>query len=483
MLSASAISRVCGVNIEYRNFNTGSAAFLPQRLAVVGVGNADADYDVDKYEAEGVADAVAKRYGYGSPLHLTARQLFPDGGGGTNFPVTFYPLKASADALAATGIVSCFGAATESGSCAVVVGGVRVEFHVVKGQSATDVSAVIAAAITAKLETPVYAQANDSNIALTAKWLGESGDNISIGVVSSVAGLTFGTTPMTGGGGDPDVAPAFSAVGPVWETFILSCFAYNKPSRLDQYQTFAEGRWAELEKKPCLVAHGCTDTFATRTAITDVRKTDYANFLIQSTGSPELPFVIAAKGLVDIMNTANSNPPTGYHGLLSGLLAGADAVQENYTTRNNAVAKGASTNIKNGSVAELNDVITFYHPDGEAVSSRRYVVDLVKLMNVVFNVRLIMEADEVKGAPLVSDATSTTNPKAVQPKTIRAALMNLANSLASFAVIQEPEFTKRNMQVNISSQNPKRLDTRFPVKLSGNMEVTSADIYFGFYLG
>jgi phage tail sheath gpL-like len=297
-------------------------------------------------------------------------------------------------------------------------------------------------------------------------------------------GLVLEIGDPTTAAGDPDVTPALEKIGQVWETFILSCFAYDDTARLDVYQTFSEGRWSELEKKPCLVAHGCVSDFAERTAVTDLRKTDYANFLIQSCGSGELPFAIAARGLVnDIITTANSNPAAGYHGLLTGLAAGPDSAQENYTTRNNAVTKGASTNIKNGSVAELNDIVTFYHPDGEETPSRRYVCDMVKLMNVVFNVRAIMEADEMKGAPLISDVTPTTNPKAVQPKTIKTALVNLANSLALFAIIQEPEFTKRNMTVKISSQNPKRIDVKFPCKLSGNMEVTSTDIYFGFYLG
>jgi phage tail sheath gpL-like len=100
MLPASAISRVTGVNVEFRNFNAGGGGFLPQRLAVFGVGNADAEYSTDKHEAIGSADAIAQRYGYGSPLHLAARQLFPTGGGGANFPVTFYPLT-PADTAAA----------------------------------------------------------------------------------------------------------------------------------------------------------------------------------------------------------------------------------------------------------------------------------------------------------------------------------------------------------------------------------------------
>ena len=45
------------------------------------------------------------------------------------------------------------------------------------------------------------------------------------------------------------------------------------------------------------------------------------------------------------------------------------------------------------------------------------------------------------------------------------------------------DFTKENLQVGINSENPKRLDYVFPCKLSGNVEVISGDIYFGFYLG
>jgi phage tail sheath gpL-like len=485
MLPASAISRVCGVNVEFRNFNAGSGGFLPQRVAVIGAGNDNAVYGTEKYEATGSADAVAMRYGYGSPLHLAARQLFPDGGGGAVFPVTFYALAKDSGAVPASGAVSCDGTVTKTGEATIRIGGINTSFAVVKDMDAEDVLSAAAAAIAKVLEMPVTAGAvKDGELRLAAKWSGATGNGIKIKVTTDAEGVDFGVTDMAGGAVDPDVAPALAAIGQVWETFILSCFSYGDGSRLDKYQAFCEGRWGELEKKPCMVAHGCADDFATRTAVTDQRKTDYANFLIQSCGSDELPFTIAARGLVnDIVTTANSNPPTGYHGLLTGLAAGDDSAQENYTTRNNAVAKGASTSIKNGSVAELNDIITFYHPDSEPIPSRRYVVDLVKLQNVVFNVRMIMEADNLKGAPFVSDATPTTNPKAVQPKTIKTALMNLANSLAAFAVIQEPEFTKENLTVQISSQNPKRFDVKYPVKLSGNVEVISADIYFGFYLG
>jgi phage tail sheath gpL-like len=484
MLPSSSISRITGVNVEYRNFNAGGGGYLPQRLAVFGVGNDDAEYSLQKHESIGSADAIAKRYGYGSPLHLAARQLFPIGGGGANFPVTFYPLRPLNTAVASEGAISADGIAAAAGSGMVCIGGIETEFPIAKAATADEVLGAIKHAINIKLEMPVIAgDIDNGELLLTAKWKGDSGNDIKVEIETIVSGFTFGITAFSGGALDPDIEPALAAIGPIWETFILSCFSWKKTSRLNQFQLFSEGRWNELEKKPCVIAHGSTDDYETRTAVTDLRKNDYANFLVQSTGSRELPFVIAARGLVsDIMTNANSNPPLGYSGKLTGLAAGKDEDQENYLVRNNAVSKGASTNIKTGSVAELNDIITFYHPDGEAIPPRRYVVDLVKLQNVVFNVRMITESDEKKGAPLVSDITATSNPRAIQPKTVKTELMNLATALAKAAIIQEPLFTKENLIVKIDSFNPKRLNFQYPVKLSGNVEVISGDIYFGFYL-
>jgi len=144
---------------------------------------------------------------------------------------------------------------------------------------------------------------------------------------------------------------------------------------------------------------------------------------------------------------------------------------------------GASNNIKSGGVAELNDIVTFYHPVSEGkYPAKRYVVDIVKLQNIIYNVRLIMEQDSLKGAPLVPDQDIVTNPAAIQPKAIKTMFINLADSLALAAIISDAKFTKKNLKVAIDSENPKRVNVTFPVKLSGNIEVSSTDVYFGFYL-
>ena len=60
---------------------------------------------------------------------------------------------------------------------------------------------------------------------------------------------------------------------------------------------------------------------------------------------------------------------------------------------------------------------------------------------------------------------------------------NLADSLASYALISDPIFTRDNLEVTIDNTNPKRLNMSFPVKLSGNVEIKDVDIYFGFEFG
>jgi len=485
-IPASAVSRVTGVDVSFKNFNIGRAQKLPQRVAIVGVGNDDAVYPLDKFEIEGSASAVGDRFGYGSPLHLAALQFFPQIGRAAVFPVTCYPLAKATTAVPASGSIEATGTATASGSGTVTLGGQRVQFAVPKNTPAAEVLAIIKTAITGSLNVPVLTGAiADNELPIISKWAGASSNKIKIKVSANIPGIIFAVTAMAGGALDPNVTPALERVGIVWETQVLNTFDYADNDRLDLYQQWAEGRRSPEEKKMVLICHGCTDILATRTAISDPRIYDSSNYFIVSVNSDELPFVVAAKGMIDdVITTANSNPAQGYKGRLNGLHCGADDQQENSTQRNMSVLKGSSTNIKTGSVAELCDIITFYHPPNEGkFPSYRYVVDAVKLQNIIFNVRLIMEADELKGAPLVTDDTVTSNPAAVSPKVIKGWFINLTDSLADEALITDPGHTKKNIAVYIDTENPKRVNVKYPVKLSGNVEISSTDIFFGFYLG
>lgn len=486
-VDVSALSRVLGIDVTPRNFNVGSAVFLPQRIAIIGQGNSNAQYTLDKYSVTTLGD-VAEKYGYGSPIHLACRMLFPtnnDGIGG--IPVTIYPLADKESSVAANGEITVTGNATEQKSVKIYIGGIACQFLVSKGDNADSVLTKIKTSIDSVLEMPVTTgEISDSKLPITAKWKGESGNQISIDISEAIVkGLTFSMTKFANGALNPDVDTALNKIGEVWETFILNLLNYDDEDTLSKYRNFGEGRWNNLIRKPCLVANGCTDDFNTRTAITngDAQITDRINFLITSVGSRELPFCIAARGLAkDIVSTANNNPPQNYKGYLTQLEAGKDEEQEDYTVRNNAVKLGSSTNIKVGNTAVLNDIVTFYHPANDDIGVYKYVCDLVKIMNVLFNCELIFASDEWKGVPLLPDSAVTENPTAKQPKNAKAALMTLADSLEKNAIISDKEFTKANITASIDKQNPKRINWTFPVKISGNVEIISGDIYVGVYL-
>ena len=483
-VSPSTITRVTGVEATFRNFNQGNAAMLNQRLSIIGLGNDNADYDLAKREFFSAAK-VAETYGWGSVLHLAAEQLLPAIGAVAEFPVTIIPLKKAAQSVPAEATLSATGTATANGSGVVYIGGIGAEFSVLKDAPALAVLLTIKEVVNSILSMPVTAgEVAADSIPLTAKWSGDIGNLITVEVIANAPGIVFATQNLSGGALDPDVSPALDQIGIEWTTFILNTFSYKNAARLDKYQQFVEGRWGALEKKPCLIAHGCTDDLETRTAVTRLREYDFSGFLITSVASRELPFVVAANGLMSIITTANNNPAQNYSGRLRGLHTGADNEQETVMQRNASIAQGASNNIKTGNVAELNDIVTFYHPASEGkYPSKRYVVDIVKLQNIIFNVRLLMEQDSLKGAPLVPDQDIVTNPAAIQPKAIKTMFINLADTLALAAIISDAKFTKRNLSVGIDTENPKRVNTKFPVKLSGNIEVSSNDVFFGFYLG
>lgn len=487
-VSASAVSRVVGVTTEFEDFNVGQVRNLPQRVAVIGQGTTalNGTYALTPRTILSAAEA-ASVYGFGSPIHLAARQFFPVNGSGIgSIPVTIYPMDDSGTAVIADGEITASGTASETAAGFIIIGGIRIDVSVPDLTDADTTLGLIKTAIAAVLEAPVIdGVAAAGVLALTAKWGGESGNDILIDVSGLVvAGLTFGTTVMASGANNPNVDTPLANVGNTWETIFLNCLNYEDITNLDKWELFTASRWETLIKMPAFVITGAVDSFATVGAATDAaaRKNDKYSCILPAPGSPEMPFVIAARAIaVDIAPTANDNPPQNYNKELTGLVAGVDGTQFLYASLDATVKLGSSTTILVSDTIVLNDTVTTYHPDGDPLPAFRYIVDLVKLQNITFNIRVIFESEDWNGSPLLPDTTPTTNPTAKKPKDAKAALFVLADNLGLAAIISDPEFTKENMTAVINGSNPKRLDIVFPTKLSGNTEIIDVTNKFGFF--
>ena len=102
---------------------------------------------------------------------------------------------------------------------------------------------------------------------------------------------------------------------------------------------------------------------------------------------------------------------------------------------------------------------------------------------MIYNTDLIFNSPNWDGAPLVPDNQAVKNPKAKKPKMALGALYALFDAAALQAIISDPDFAKENSSASIDSTNPKRLNVVEVFKVSGNANVISIDLGFGFYFG
>lgn len=485
-LDITQVSRQLGITTTFKDTSQGKVKYLPQKIAVVGQGNTAATFATTPLEITSAGQA-AIAFGYGSPLHLACRELFPVYGGGVgSIPVVAFPLDDAATGVAAAGAIGATGTQATAQSYKIRIGGiVTSDIPIPAGTTADAALALIKTAIDSVLEMPVTTGTiAASSLPLTAKWKGKTGNDILIEIIGTVSGITFSLTQPTGGDVNPDIDDALDLIGTDWFTLVLNCFNYDDTDTLDKVFAFGDGRWSNTVYAPLVSIYGTSDVYATRSVITDARKLDNVNCVIPAVGCPNMPHVIAGAAVREIAKQANKNPAVGYKAALKTLIAGSSASQENSAALNLSVNKGSSTTILKNGYITLNDIVTMYHPDAEMPNpGYRCVVTIIKLMNVIYNVKKIFESDEWIAAPLIPDADNTLNPAAKKPKDAKTVLGNLADSLGNSAIISDVAYTQENLSASISSQNPNRLDTVFPVKISGNIEVNSVDLTFGFYYG
>lgn len=319
---------------------------------------------------------------------------------------------------------------------------------------------------------------------LVTKWKGESANNTKIALEGDTFGVTFAFTQPTGGAGNPSVSGALQQFGDTWYTMVLNALNSTDATALDALASHGEGRWGDLVHKPYVSFLGTHRADAVDCiSVTGTRRTDRVNSLLPNPGSNDLPFVSAARGLARVAKLANNNPACDYGGQrLTGRTPGPDASQWDWPTRDLAVKNGCSTiEIKDGTVT-LSDVVTMYRPTGEEPPAYRYVCDIVKLQQVIFNLALTFEGEGWNGAPLIPDDQAVANPAARKPKDAVAAANAILDSLGLAAIIADPKAAKKKTRASISSQNPKRLDLFVTVQLAGNTNVKSVTLGFGFYV-
>jgi phage tail sheath gpL-like len=491
-VTASAVARVLGIDTFFKDLRGGAAVSLPQQIALLAQGNtASVGYSLLARRVLSAAEAAAV-YGFGSPIHLGVLELLPPTGGGVgSIPVWVLPLNDDGAGVAAVGTITPAGVAAATASYVVRIAGIlSAPFLVTAADNVAAQVTALVAAINAVLSMPVIATNTGPGTActLTAKWKGATGNELKVEVLDALgvsAGALYTIVNPATGATDPAVTTALAGIGPDWITILVNSFHGTNTTVLNAIQTKGEARWDKNVRRPFVAICGNDEAvFATATGTTAARKTDRINCQVVSPGSVHLPVQIAAAQAREIAKVADDNPPTDYGSRkVTTLIPGATSLQWDYTTRDAAVKAGCSTiEVKNGVVC-LSDIVTMYHPDGEVPPAYRYVVDIMKIMTIIFNIDLEFAQPSWDGAPLIPDGQPTVNPNARRPSSAKAAINRIIDGLALEAIISDPATAKAATTANINATNPKRLDASTTVQLSGNTNIISIDLNFGFFFG
>jgi phage tail sheath gpL-like len=230
----------------------------------------DATHDVPiAVGSQAQADA---HFGQGSELSRCFRAYFAN-----NFANQVYglPVAEPTAGTASTATIAITTPPTDAGVISLYIGGELVAVPIAPSDTATDIAAAIAGAINALDDLPVTAVATTGSVALTCRWKGASGNDISvmlnyygpIGGERTPPGLVM-TMPvtgmMTGGVGVPTFTNAISNLGD--QNYEYVSLPYSDSASLLAWETeygFSDtGRWGWMRQQYGHIFSAKRDTYA-----------------------------------------------------------------------------------------------------------------------------------------------------------------------------------------------------------------------------
>lgn len=502
-VSLADISRIVGYSIQGGNFSIQSPN-LPQRIAIIGEMNtANQSTPLTPVQLTS-AQQAGLLYGYGSPIHIVSRILFPsNGAGGVNgIPVWAYPQLAAVSSAANSQSITVTGTATANVTHTVLIGGRALletgtyDVNIVTGDTATAVATKIKNVILSVLGCPVTANSSAGVVTTVANWTGLTSEGITISVLTNgnTAGVTYAIAEVAAGSGTPAISTALASFGSAWNTLVVNTYGLVS-SIITAVNTFngnvnaQTGQYAGTIVRPAIYITGSvvdTTTTSADTVITDAQKAEMSIAVAAAPLSLGLPMEAAANAAVLFANLEQNTPNIDIQGLpypdMPLPAVGNVPATAQYSVRNAVVQMGMSTvDIVSGQYV-IQDFVTTYHPIGEIPPQFRYCRDLMDDLNIKFQYYII-QASLIQNKQIANDNDIVNAPNVVKPKDVKAALITFATNLVSQGLTSNAKFMANSIVVTINATNPNRFDITFSYMRSGVVRIVSTTATAGFNNG
>lgn len=492
------ISRVVGYKIKKGNFRPQSPN-LPQRIALLGEANEanQAELDLTPFEITS-AKVAGERYGYGSPLHMMARILFPVNGDGIGgIPVIAYPQAKAAGAAQKKLDVQVFGIATGNGTHTLKIAGrngvdgVFYDINIVEGDTYTTIAGKMKDAVNAVIGSPVTAIQDYDVAELTSKWAGLTANDITAEVDTNGndLGVTYTVTSVQAGAGTPSVQAALDLFQNNWNTIVVNGYGTvaSVMNALENFNGIPDpeiptGRFTGIVMKPFIAITG--STAEDPSAITDARADEVTIAIAPAPLSDGLQLEAAANMCFLFARVSQDTPHLDVCGKSYPDMPTPDSIgsMATYNNRDSIVKKGCSTVDLVAGKYNVQDFVTTYHPAGEVPPQFRYCRNLMLDFNVRYGY-FLLEQIHVVDHMIANDNENVDVQNVIKPKQWIQVLNTYADDLVSRGLIVDGDFMKDSIDVEVSTTNPDRLETFFRYKRSGVARIASTDAEAGFNFG
>lgn len=365
--------RVPYLAVEFDSSNATSNLLMPYRVLVAGQKLAAGTQP--ELEPVRVTSAAQARtlFGAGSMLaQACAAYLKVDS------MTELWAIAVADDAagVKATGSVALTGAATESGTLYLYIGGRKIKCGVISGAQAAAVATSLAAAINAEADCPVTAEATAATVTLTAKHAGEAHNGVDLRLnyygESTPAGLSLALTAMSGGTGNPEVDGLISALGD--EQYHVVAWPWTDASSLTEIKALLEERWGPMKQIEGVVIASATGTHGALGTLGDSHNSKHL-CIMHAHGSPSPTWEVAAATAAAAAFYGNIDPARPFQTLpLVGILAPVKADHFTFQENNLLLFDGISTiSVDADGTVRIQRLITTYKTNAAGADDVAYL--------------------------------------------------------------------------------------------------------------
>lgn len=406
-------------------------------------------------------EEAATLFGRGSMAHLMATEAI---GCNSYLQLQIIGVSDAVAATAATGTLTLTGTATASGTVSAFVGAMRVDVAVSADDTAATVAAALNTAIGQKTALPVTAAVADGVVTLTAKNKGGAGNDITLRIASTAAGLTAAATSMTGGDVDPDIAPALAAVFAAGHDIIVSPYATQ--TALTALRTHLDNVSGPLEQRGAIGVAGWPKSLSTGSTLA----ASINNGRITSgwhNGSVKTPSQIAAAYAAVIASEEDPARPLNTLAM-NTLDVTALSARPGRNEQENALYNGLTPfEIGRGDKVQIVRAISTYTKNVDGVDDVS-LLDITTIRTLDYVRKACRERITLR---FPRDKLSSRTPDRV-----RSELLDVLYKLEELEIIENVDAYKDQLIVERDSQDVNRLNARIPADIVNGLHVFAGRI-------